>query len=51
MSVPAKMKTPTKGSASTQYQIQVLWQELTTIEETGGTMDITSYGLEMFGPT
>lgn len=43
------MATPTEGSQTTFDSIEVLWTALTTLEETGGTLSIHSYNLEMYG--
>ena len=47
MSVPAKLPTPTEGTATTIDRIQVNWTELTTMEETGGKFEILSYNLQI----
>ena len=49
MQEPMKMATPTEGSQTTFDSIEVLWTALTTLEETGGTLSIHSYNLEMYG--
>lgn len=47
LSVPAKMPAPTEGNATSFDQVQVNWQSLSTLVETGGTFSITSYNLQM----
>lgn len=44
------METPTEGADTTFDQIRNDWVALTTLDETGGTMTILSYSLEMNGP-
>jgi hypothetical protein len=48
MTVPSKMQLVTENSATTFDQIKTDWQALTTFEQTGGTMSILSYSLEMY---
>jgi hypothetical protein len=51
MTVPQKMQVVTENSATTFDQIKTDWQALTTFEQTGGTMSILSYSLEMYDST
>jgi len=45
MAKPAKMKAPIEGSSTTFDRIEVIWTELTSLVETGGTYTIVSYHL------
>lgn len=42
------MATPSEGSATTIDRVQINWIAMSTLAETGGTLSIQSYNLQMF---
>ena len=49
-SEPAKMVSPTEGTATTVDQIELDWLAMTTLVETGNTFYVSSYNLQVYDP-